>query len=308
MTPQDLGLTSWAPLVVTLVIGFILGWLITGLPPRRKLSRMESQAQDLDAKLNQTNKTLAASQAHEQELQSGLDAANANLAEATAKVTALQKEIAAAHQHEQELQAGLDAARADRDQVIAQADALQQTLDAREGELTDLKLQHSTLRSTAQQSYGTLTSQVESLQAEITRLTDENETLKINLEGTAGDLAKARAEVETVTQSLANKDTALTEAYARAVRLERESSEEQRQLLALQAEVATLRRNIGTLTASNQDMNSRLQNARGEVANELAVLTSTMLRVKDEQLAQANSTIAALQAQMAATAGRSALS
>jgi chromosome segregation ATPase len=304
MTLQDLGFTSWVPLVVTLAIGFILGWLITGISPRRKLSRVTSDAQDLDARLNQANKTLAASQAHEKELQSGVDATKVSLGEATARVAALQQENAAAHQHEQELQTALDAARNDLDQINAQVNALQQTLDARDGELTELKMQHSSLRTTAQQSYEGFTTQVESLQVEVKRLCDDNENLHVNLEGTAGDLAKARTDLETLQQTLANKDTALTEAYARAVRLQHESADEHSQLLSLQSEVASLKRNLSTLAATNQDLNGRLENARGEVANELAVLTSTMLRVKEEQLTQANATIAALQAELAVTAGR----
>lgn len=322
MTLESLGLTSWAPVVVTLVIGFILGWLITGLSPRRKLSQVTSQAQDLDVRLNQANKTLAASQAHEQQLQSILESTRVDLADATTRVAALQQENAAAtaqvaalqqeaseaHQHEQELQASLDAAQVNLDQgnaqAAAQAIALQQVLAARDGELIDLKMQHSTLRTTAQQSYDAFSTQVQTLQAELERVCEENENLKVNVEGTAGDLAKARAELETATQTVANKDIALTEAYARAVRLERESSDRQGQLLSLQAEVASLKRNLATMAATTQDLNGRLENARGEVASELAVLTSTMLRVKEEQLAQANGTIAALQAQMATMVDR----
>jgi chromosome segregation ATPase len=195
----------------------------------------------------------------------------------------LQPEAAAAHQHEQELQ---------------------QALATREGELTDIKLQHATLRTTAQQSYDAFSTQVQTLQAELKGVCDENENLKINLEGTAADLAKARAELESSNQIVANKDIALTEAYARAVRLERESTDRQSQLLTLQADAATLKRNLATATNTNHELNGRLENARGEVANELAALTSTMLRVKDEQLAQANATIAALQAQLSMKADR----
>jgi hypothetical protein len=88
------------------------------------------------------------------------------------------------------------------------------------------------------------------------------------------------------------------------VRLERESSDEQTQVLALQAEVAALKRSVSTLTAANQELNGRVQRARGEVASELAALTSTMLRAKDDELAEAHATIAALQAQMVDLSGR----
>jgi chromosome segregation ATPase len=312
---ETLGFSSpWTLAVVVLGIGFVLGWLITGLPPRSKLGKMTAKAEDLDAKLKETNTTLAASQAHVEELQ---------------------KEAAAAHAHEQELQTGLDAARSDLEQVSAQAEMRRQVLAARdaelstrdaelstrdaelsardaelakrdaelakrEAELADLKMQESALRGTTEQSYAAFNLQVQELAAEVSRLSEENQNLKINLEGTAKDLAKSRAQVETVAQAIANKDAALTEAYARAVRLERETTDEQGQLLSLQAEIDTLKRNLATATASTEEANRRLENARGEVAGELAALTSTMLRIKDEQLAQANATITALQAQMAA--------
>ena len=312
MNLQALGLTSWVPIIVLVLVGFLLGWLITGLPPRSKLRTASAGLAESDSRLKQANKLLASSQAHESELQNSLIATKDRLAEATDALTALQQETDAAHAHEKQLQAGLDdagvklglatATVATLQQEAAGAhqheQELQQALATREGELTDIRLQHSTLRTTAQQSYDAFSSQVQSLQADLQTACDENDNLKINLEGTARDLAQARADHETVTQTLANKDIALTEAYARAVRLERESTDRQSQLLTLQADQATLKRNLATLANTNQELNGRLQNARGEVANELAALTSTMLRVKDEQLAEANSTIAALQAHM----------
>jgi chromosome segregation ATPase len=324
---------NWVPALIILAIGFILGWLILAMSPRRKLVESESNAQDLDWKLREANKSLAASQKREQELQAGLDATKAALVQANGQTTQansligqLQDELAGAQQQAAEAQQQAEALQANLDQVNSQGAnvqndlaasqqqvrelqasldegngqgaALQQSLAARDAELTELKLQHSALRTTAQQSYDGLTAQVEGLRTQVQGLTEENTNLKINLEGTSADLAKARADNESMTQALANKDTALTEAYARAVRLERDASEGQSQLLTLQADLAAAKRNLASVSAANQDMNKRLENARGEVANELAVLTSTMIRVKDEQLAQANDTIAALQAQL----------
>ncbi len=317
----------WPAVVICLAIGFILGWLIVGLPPRRKLAESESSAQDLDWKLREANKGLTASQNKAQELQTNFEATRAALVEANNQTTAanshitgLQDDLVAAQQQVQELQSGLVAARqqgqelqanlaaaqqqdqelqANLDEANNQLVSLRQVLSTRDADLAELKMQQTALRATAQQSYDALTAQVEELRTQGAALAEENGILKQNLEGTSADLAKARADVEALTQVVSNKDTALTEAYARAVRLEREASEGQSQLLGLQAELSSTKRNIATLSATNQDMNNRLENARGEVANELAVLTSTMLRVKDEQLAQANATIAALQAQLA---------
>ena len=111
-------------------------------------------------------------------------------------------------------------------------------------------------------------------------------------------MAAARATIESLNETVSKKDTALTEAYARAVRLQRDLSDQQSQFSSAQSELIALRRNLTTLTVVNRDLENRLQDARGEVANELAVLTSTMLRAKDEQLAKANATIEGLYAQL----------
>jgi len=139
---------------------------------------------------------------------------------------------------------------------------------------------------------------LEPLQARYQALLVESQNLKANLEGTSADLAKANLEIESLNQTLGNKETALTEAYARAVKLQREVAEQQGQVSSAQSELVTLKRNAAALGANNRDLEKRLEDARGEVANELAVLTSTMLRAKDEQLAKANATIEGLYAQL----------
>jgi len=154
------------------------------------------------------------------------------------------------------------------------------------------------LRSSVQQAQDAFTNVLEPLQAKAQALTTENQNLKANLEGISADLAAARANVESLTETIASKDTALTEAYARAVRLQRDVTDQQGQLASTQSELGSLKRNVATLTNTTHDLEYRLQDARGEVANELAVLTSTMLRAKDEQLAKANATIEGLYAQL----------
>jgi hypothetical protein len=79
MDLQALGLTSWVPIVVLLLVGFLLGWLITGRPPRSKLRKVTA---DLEGKLQQNDKLLATSQAHEGELQNSLNGTKIKLAEA----------------------------------------------------------------------------------------------------------------------------------------------------------------------------------------------------------------------------------
>lgn len=86
----------------------------------------------------------------------------------------------------------------------------------------------------------------------------------------------------------------------RAVKLQRELMEHQSMLAATQTELAELRRDVVSLTTVNTGLENKLQNARGEVAGELALMTSTMLRMKEDALTQANHRIAALTAELEA--------
>ena len=171
-------------------------------------------------------------------------------------------------------------------------------MTALESELAEQKLQLTSLRSSVQQAQEAFTNVLEPLQTRAQALATENQNLKANIEGISADLAASRANVESLNETVASKDTALTEAYARAVRLQRDVTDQQGQLASTQTELGTLRRNVVALTNTNHELENRLQDARGEVANELAVLTSTMLRAKDEQLTKANATIEGLYAQL----------
>ena len=263
VTPEWLAANLWLLVLIPLAVGFILGWLIIGLPARRKASEFASSAATNEGKIKDAEKALTASRKQEQDLQSSLSKAQADLTQSTAQLSAAQEEAT-----------------------------------VREGELAEQKLQLTSLRGSVQQAQEAFTNVLEPLQTKAQTLATENQNLKTNIEGLSADLSASRANVESLNETVASKDTALTEAYARAVRLQRDVTDQQGQLASTQTELGTLRRNVVALTNSNHELENRLQDARGEVANELAVLTSTMLRAKDEQLTKANATIEGLYAQL----------
>ena len=67
-----------------------------------------------------------------------------------------------------------------------------------------------------------------------------------------------------------------------------------------QQELMTLRQQVSSLSSNNSDLETKLHQVRGEVAGELAILSSTMLRLKDEALAEAQGQVAALKAELEA--------
>jgi chromosome segregation ATPase len=270
VTPEWLAANWWLLAIIALAIGFFLGWLFMGRPARKRADEAEAS----------------------------VTRAQSDTRIAEGKLKDAEKSLASGRQREQQLQGSLSAAQADLTQVTAQLNAAQDEVTAREGELAEQKLQLTTLRGSVQQAQDAFTNVLEPLQAKAQSLAIENQNLKANIEGLSADLAAARANVESLNETVASKDTALTEAYARAVRLQRDVTDQQGQLASTQSELGTLKRNVVALTNTNHELENRLQDARGEVANELAVLTSTMLRAKDEQLAKANATIEGLYAQL----------
>ena len=263
VTPEWLAANWWLLVLIALAVGFFLGWLIIGRPARKRADASESNTSVAEGKLKDAEKALSTSRQREQELQGNLNKAQADLAQASAQLSAWAEAVS-----------------------------------ARDDALAEQKLQLTTLRGSVQMAQDEFTNVLEPLQTRAQALATENQNLKANLEGISGDLAASRANVESLNETIASKDTALTEAYARAVRLQRDVTEQQGQLASTHSELGSLKRSVAMLTNTNHELENRLQDARGEVANELAVLTSTMLRAKDEQLAKANATSEGLYAQL----------
>jgi chromosome segregation ATPase len=129
----------------------------------------------------------------------------------------------------------------------------------------------------------------------------EVSTLSSELQSAVADRDQLRAELETmrtssaeVAQSLASKDAALNESYQRVVNIQRVLEDRDATLAAAQAELTALRTDVTSLNAMKAELEDRLQKVRGDVAGEMAVLTSTMVKLKEEQLATANVRIAEL--------------
>jgi chromosome segregation ATPase len=103
-----------------------------------------------------------------------------------------------------------------------------------------------------------------------------------------------RAELAVAKQSLEQKDTALDTAFARAAEVQRQFHESEMKLSSAEAEIESLRLEIESLSSQKAESEARVQRARGEVAGELALLTSTMIKLREDTLSQANARIATL--------------
>jgi chromosome segregation ATPase len=257
---------NWQPALVIAVIGLFFGWLITYLILRGRGKAYETSISDLNTKVQSGEKALSDARQAADNTKTDLSATQVRLNTAQGQVAALQ---------------------ADYDALKTQKDAVDASLMDRARELDELKAAYDQSQLDAN-----------ALQVQFDELRQSDDAVKANLESSSLELANAKKELAAAAEALSNKEVALNEAYLRAVKLQRELMDHQSMLAATQTELASLRRDVVSLTSLNQDLEGRLQNSRGEVAGELALLTSTMLRMKEDQLNQANHRIAALTAEL----------
>ena len=257
---------NWQYALAIAVIGLVLGWLITYSVMNGRSKKYEASIADLNTKMQKSEKALADTRLAADNMKADMSASELRLNTAQGQIASLQ---------------------GDFDALKSQKDAVDASLMDRAQELDDLKA-----------TYDQLQAESDALKVQFDQLQEENAAVKANLESSSLDLANAKKELAASAESLANKEVALNEAYLRAVRLQRELMDHQSMLAATQTELGSLRRDVVSMTSMNQELEGRLQNSRGEVAGELALLTSTMLRMKEDQLNQANHRIDALSAEL----------
>jgi chromosome segregation protein len=241
---------NWIPLAVALLLGFILGWLFTGIPAGRRAGEAEARAADAEARArkNQADLTQARTDLEAQRRSGTL--ANEDLGKAQGRLKELEAQV----------------------QSLAEEKA---SLSERVIELT-AEVEAATAAAAEQEARA-----LESPSPE---------------EMAAGFANVARNPESPVATS--PKDIALDEAFGRAATLQRELEERDAILAMRQAELETLKSELLTSNAARRELEARLVRAREDVAAELAVLASTMIKMKDDALARADARHAALQAEV----------
>ncbi len=272
--------TYWMPLLIALVLGFILGWLLTGLSPRRKNAAYEAQIADMESRSRKTDRELADARKQADTLKGSVASSESTLTDVRGKLTAAQAEL---------------------QQASEERSSFEADVQSRNIEVADLKMQLALLQDQFDKSKGSgaatadsLREELDALRSEIDARTEENKQLSSDRDGVYAELASVRTRTDDALQSLSSKDAALNESYQRIVNLQRVLEERDVALAALQAEASTLRTDVKSLNSMKTELEDRLQKARGDVAGEMAVLTSTMVKMKEDQLATANARIGEL--------------
>lgn len=266
--------TYWLPLLISLVIGFILGWLLLGISPRRKAAALEAQLADLEGKARKTERDLG-------DARKQSDTLKAAVATSETKLNDVSKQLATAQ---------ADVAKLNEDKAAADAD-----LQSRNIEAADYKMQLALLQDQYDKARSSTAAEIESLRSQLSAANAQVADLSSARSTAEAELNAVRGNSVNVMESLSNKDAALNEAYTRAVNLQRVLEDREAAVTAAQNELSNLKIEVNALNAVKAELEDRLQRARGDVAGEMAVLTGTMIKMKEEQLTTANARIVELQ-------------
>ena len=269
--------TYWMPLLIALVIGFILGWLLTGISPRRKKAELEAQIADMQTKSRRTAR---------------------DLADARKQVDSLKSDVANGQSAADDLRKQLAAAQEQVNALSEQKEGIDADLQSRNIELADTKMQLAMLQDQVDRVQSSAGNEIEDLRARYEAAVAENTGMRNALDAAQGQLSKVEADASSIAETAAAREIALNEAYQRAVNLQRVVEDRERTLVEAQAELDKTKAKASALAASKTELEDKLQRARGDVASEMAALTSTMIKMKDDALSSANVRIAELTKQL----------
>lgn len=269
--------TNWVPLLLAVMVGLILGWLLIGLPARRRNAELEERIAEHQSKNRRTERELMDAHREIENLSREMNRVVAERDELRKRLSSVQEELGAS---------------------VARVESPQADLQSRNIAVADLKMQLAMLQDQIDRTQNSTVNESEELRSRYEAAVRENKQLREALDATQSRLSTLEAEAGVAAENERAREAALSEAYQRALNLQNLLEESERARAALQAELDSAKATVTALSAAKADLEDRLQKARGDVASEMAALTSTMLKMKDEELLAANSRIAELTRQL----------
>lgn len=269
--------TNWVPLLLAVMVGLILGWLLIGLPARRRNAELEERIAEHQSKNRRTERELMDARREIENLSREMNRVVAERNESRKRLSSVQEELGAS---------------------VAHVESPQADLQSRNIEVADLKMQLAMLQDQIDRTQNSTVNELEELRSRYEAAVRENKQLREALDAAQSRLSTLEAEAGIAAENERAREAALSEAYQRALNLQNLLEESERARAALQAELDSAKATVTALSAAKADLEDRLQKARGDVASEMAALTSTMLKMKDEELLAANSRIAELTRQL----------
>ena len=283
-------------LIIGLVVGVVVGWLVTYLPARRTSKALREQNARLES--SRMSDKLDGEDAHRQ-----IDLLRGELRTVTTSQTELRNQLLAAQEAKEQL-----------DLTIHQRDA---ALDDLKREIALAQDEREQAESRSHAATLAFSAELESAKASLKATEAENKRLTGDLGQTQVELANARqalfdrpAEMEALRAAVdqaalvaAGKQTALDEAYSRAATLLQTIEERDARVTSLAAELGGLQGELDTALAQRRALEAHLLSVRGDVAGEMVRVAQALIKVRDEQLSDANARSEALLAELTALRG-----
>jgi len=252
--------------IIAAIVGLIVGALFAMIPFNRQRDEFQYRIRDLDSKLKNNDRDLTDTRSQVQSLQAGLRTAESNHVNA-------QDQLKAAADEKQALGAKLD-------EHIGQLDATRASLAELNTQHADLNAQHASLSA----QHASLSAQHASLSAQHASLNAQHADLQASHDRANATLADLHTELEGKTAELETQRGNLDAAH--------------QALAAREHELEKTKFDLDVANSMNTDFQSRLQRVRADIAAELALLTTTAIKLKDDALSVSNSRVDALTHEM----------
>ena len=254
--------TDWFYLLIAGAIGVALGWLIGRAGARRQRGQYEVKQQEVEAQLTNSEQSLVAAQQQIQTLRSNQSTNEASLTEVASQLEALKSNYQLLEDEKTSLSAALD-------ERASQVEDL-------EKQLLPMGEEMDTVRRT------------------VAAAAEENMELRARIESNMAELTRLRDTTAIASTTLSSKDIAMDEAFSRAAKSAQQLQERDEMMRAATIELSSLRAQLDAAMAERAEMERRLKSSRGDVASEMALVTATMMKMREDALAEANARIAEL--------------
>lgn len=271
---------NWMPLAVFALLGYILAWLVLARPASNRAGAAEARSSELEGKVRKSESDLAALKRESDPLKQSLASAQSERDAALAKATALQESLSASEEEKARIEATLVEKEA---LLAAEAEAMSAEIEMQDEASIGEGEEFAVLKE----------GEVELFDVEVPEPTPDEP----GAPAIAAVFGAVARQIESPSPYEA-KDIALSEAYARVTVLQRDLADRDNVLSQRESELESVRSELLAAQAARQELESRLIRAREDVASELAVLASTMIKMKDDQLARSDARMQALETEL----------
>lgn len=249
------------PYIIAAAVGILIGVIATMIPYRKRGDEYAYRIRDVESKLKNSDRDLTDTRGQVESLTANTRAIETTLSETQTKLADTEKLLA-------DTQTQL----ADTESVLAQTKA---TLADTETKVQNLSGDNAQLTSTLQAralELGGVVAAMNALQGQFDEANNKIGALTGELEGANTAIATYKTNEEATAQALAAKE----------------------------AELEGLQKSLAEAAGLKESLEVKLKGTRSEVAAELAILTSTMIKLKEEQLGEAEGKLHDLQKQLSA--------